>query len=77
MVGYCLPEIDCYSYGTRPWMGTPKVSSHWDADSAHLLMGVVNEVHPWVSAPIHATNNLCLVILTSGILNRRPYTFPI
>ena len=58
-------------------MGTPKVSLRWDVNSAHLLMDIVREVHPWVSAPIHAANNLCIFILTSRILDRRPYAFPI
>ena len=77
MVGYCLPEIDGYSYRARPRMGTTKVSSRWGVNSVHLLMGVVSEVHPWVPVPIYATNDLCLVVPTSRILDRRPYTFPI
>ena len=77
MVCRRLPEIDRYSYRARPWMGAPKVSSRWGVNSVHLLMGVVSEVHPWVSAPVHAGNNLCLVVLTSRILDHRPYTFPI
>jgi len=77
MVGDYLPEIDGYSYGARPWVGTPKVSSCFDANHARSLMEVTSEVHPWVSAPVYAANNFCLLVLTSRVPDHRPYTLPI
>lgn len=77
MVCRRLPEVDRYSYGARPRVGAPKVSLCWDTNSVRLLMGVVGEVHPWVSAPIYATNPFCLVVLAPRIPYRRSYTFPV
>lgn len=57
-------------------MGTLEVSLIV-VNHVYVLMWVVSKVHPWVSAPIDATDNFCFVILASRILDRRPYTLPV
>lgn len=60
MVGHRLPEIDRYSYRTRPLVGTPEVSSRWDGSSVHLLMGfcvrfIPGSQHPSMQRVISAS----------------------
>ena len=58
-------------------MGAPKVSSRPDPNLVRLLMGVVGKIRPWVPTPTYATNNFCIVVFTSRILDYRSYPFPV
>ena len=58
-------------------MGAPKVCLHLDSNRMRLLMEVIGKVCPWVSTPVYATDNFCIAVLASRILDRRSHPFPV